>query len=174
MLALQAALAAASGAWTPFVAALWLHLFAFDPAWVKPAPPSARERLFYDGTCGLCHRTVRFLLAEDPTGSAFRFAPLDSEAFRKATRALAPGLLPDSLVLEAVDGALLVRSAGAVRALARLGGFWRPLAAALRLVPAPLRDAAYDGVARVRYRLFARPEEACPVVPPHLRARFDL
>ena len=32
--------------------------------------------------------------------------------------------------------------------------------------------AAYDGVARVRLRLFARPTTACPMVPPHLRDRF--
>jgi predicted DCC family thiol-disulfide oxidoreductase YuxK len=173
MLALEVALLAVSGAWSPLPAVVLVSLFAFDPAWVKPAPPAARERLYYDGTCGLCHRAVRFLLAEDPSGAAFRFAPLDSEAFRGVSGHL-PRPLPDSLILETADGAFLMRSAAVLRALARLGGLWRLLAAAGALIPTPLRDAAYDAVARVRYRLFARPAEACPVTPPHLRGRFDL
>jgi hypothetical protein len=37
-----------------------------------------------------------------------------------------------------------------------------------------LGDAAYDLVARLRHRLFALPPDACPVTPPHLRARFIL
>jgi predicted DCC family thiol-disulfide oxidoreductase YuxK len=32
----------------------------------------------------------------------------------------------------------------------------------------------YDWVARIRYRLFARPADVCPVMPPELRRRFDL
>ena len=34
------------------------------------------DLLFYDGTCGLCHRAVTFALARDPDGSRFRFAAL--------------------------------------------------------------------------------------------------
>ena len=41
----------------------------------------APERLFYDGTCALCHGAVRFVLARDRDGSAFRFAPLDFHDF---------------------------------------------------------------------------------------------
>jgi len=173
MLALEVGFAAASGTWAGLPAVVWVSLFAFDPAWVKPAPPAARERLYYDGTCGLCHRAVRFLLAEDPTGRAFRFAPLDGGAFRAVSGQL-PRPLPDSLILETADGAFLMRSAAVLRALARLGGLWRLIAAGGALIPAALRDTAYDAVARVRYRLFARPVEACPVTPPHLRDRFDL
>ena len=57
--------------------------------------------------------------------------------------------------------------------LRRLGGVWRLLAGLLALVPVRLRDRLYDGVAAVRHRLFARPESACPLLPPRLRARFD-
>ena len=28
--------------------------------------PPAPERIFYDGSCGLCHRGVRFVVARDP------------------------------------------------------------------------------------------------------------
>src|SRR2546422_4747254 len=49
-----------------------LHLLTLDPGWIRPRGAPAPERLFYDGSCGLCHRAVRFVLAEDRTGNAFR------------------------------------------------------------------------------------------------------
>jgi predicted DCC family thiol-disulfide oxidoreductase YuxK len=44
----------------------------------------------------------------------------------------------------------------------------------LALVPAGIRDALYDAIARSRYRVFGRVVETCPVIEPELRARFDL
>src|SRR5262249_20173935 len=55
-----------------------LHLFTFNPAWIAPLRSAATETIFYDGGCGLCHRTVRFVLSEDASGCTFNFAPLDS------------------------------------------------------------------------------------------------
>jgi len=43
----------------------------------------------------------------------------------------------------------------------------------LAIIPQPLRDLAYDFVARSRHSLFGRPDELCPMVPAALRARFD-
>ncbi|HET9314374.1 MAG TPA: DCC1-like thiol-disulfide oxidoreductase family protein [Vicinamibacteria bacterium] len=149
-----------------------LHLFTFDPAWVPRRSPGVVETLFYDGTCGLCHRAVRFLIAEDPDGAAFRFAPLRSDAFLAQVPEAERARLPDSLVLLTMDGRVLTRSAAARHLMERLGGIWRALAAVLRVVPAGLQDATYDTIARIRHRLFDRPQEACPLLPPHLRARF--
>lgn len=132
------------------------------------------ERLFYDGSCALCHGAVRFVLARDEEGRAFRFAPLDSPAFRRLT-ANEPGReLPDSIVVETEDGRLLTRSQAVWHVLDRLGGPWRVLGRLGRLVPRSLGDLAYDLVARVRYRVFGRKDEACPVIPAALRSRFDL
>ena len=132
------------------------------------------ERLFYDGSCALCHWAVRFVLARDPAGCAFRFAPLDSEAFRKAAPAEVRASLPDSLVVETSDGRLLTRSAGVIHVLGRLGAPWRLVAGISRVFPRALLDALYDLVARVRYRVFGREPEACPVIPKEQRSRFDL
>lgn len=132
-------------------------------------PPA--ELLFYDGGCGLCHRSVRFVAAADRAGY-FRFAPLGGETFRALVPADARTSLPDSIVVRRADGALLARSDAALHVLRRLGGAWTAVAAALALVPRGLRDAAYDFVARRRLRWFARPADACPLVPRHLRARF--
>ena len=133
----------------------------------------AVETLFYDGGCGLCHRAVRFLLWADADGRHFRFAPLGGRTFQSLVPPDEQARLPDSLVLRTESGELLTRSAGVLHMLSRLGGFWKVLAVVGRLVPRPLADAAYDFIARVRYRLFDRPAEACPLVPAPLRARFD-
>jgi len=131
------------------------------------------ERLFYDGSCSLCHWAVRFVVSRDARGDAFRFAPLASEAFRKAAAA-AGRAFPDSLVVETGDGHFLTKSAAVIHVMRRLPPPWPALAALARVVPPFLLDAIYDLVARTRYRLFGRKDTACPVIPAHLRSRFDL
>lgn len=133
---------------------------------------ATRATLFYDGGCGLCHRAVLFLLARDHDGSRFLFAPLGGETFRTAVPPGERATLPDTLVLLADDGRLLVRSDAVAESLRSLGGGWRAAAGLARLAPRRLRDAAYDTVARSRRRLFAAPRAACPVVPARLRSRF--
>jgi predicted DCC family thiol-disulfide oxidoreductase YuxK len=130
------------------------------------------DHVFYDGDCGFCHHSVRFLAARDREG-AFRFAPLGGPTFLRLVPEAARQNLPDTLVLHSADGRLLVQSEAALHCLRRLGGGLRWLAALGALVPRPLRDAAYVAFARVRHRLFARPAEACPVPPGALRARMD-
>jgi predicted DCC family thiol-disulfide oxidoreductase YuxK len=148
-----------------------LHLFTFDPAWI-PSSQGDTELLGYDGRCGLCHAAVRFVLAEDRTGTEFRFAPLDSAAIHAAVPDATRSGLPDSFVVVTTGGKVLTRGAAVRHVLRRLGGLWRVIGIAAGLVPTRLLDLAYDAVARVRGHLFARPADACPLVPPRLRERF--
>ena len=67
---------------------------------------------------------------------------------------------------------LLTKSSAVIHILHRLGGYWRVIGVVFSLVPRVLRDAGYDFVARVRYRIFGRTKEACPLLPPDLRSRF--
>jgi predicted DCC family thiol-disulfide oxidoreductase YuxK len=128
--------------------------------------------LFYDGHCGLCHGTVRFLARRDPDGSRFRFAPLQGEEIRRRIPENERGSLPDSIVLLDTAGRLLLRSDAVLHALTRVGGGWAVLAGVLRIVPRGLRDPIYDLVAKVRKRLFRRPDDVCPTLPAELRGRF--
>jgi predicted DCC family thiol-disulfide oxidoreductase YuxK len=80
--------------------------------------------------------------------------------------------LPDSVVVLTDEGDLLTRSAAAIYVLERLGGLWRVLGTVMRVVPRAVRDAAYDVVARTRYRAFGRRDTLCPILPPDLRSRF--
>ena len=139
----------------------------------RPAPDTAGapDLMFYDGACGLCHRLVRFVLNRDPTGR-FRYAPLGGATFDRLMPSGARDALPDSVVVRTADGRILVRSAAIIQIGKRLGGPWRTLVEAVGLLPHWLLDAGYDAIARIRSRLFARPEGACPLVPPELRGRF--
>lgn len=131
------------------------------------------ETLFYDGNCALCHSTVKFVMKRDRTGEAFRFAPLQGETFQALVPPQQRAGLPDSIVIRTSDGLLLARSDAVIHILERLGGIWKIVAAILAVIPRGLRDAAYDFIARVRYRIFGKRDDLCPIVPRNLRARFD-
>ncbi len=149
-----------------------LHLLSFDPIWIRPRKAERPEVVFYDGHCGLCHWAVRFILTEDRTGKAFRFAALESDTFHAALSEPERASLPDSLVVQTDDGTILTRSGAVLHILRRLGGMWGICGIVLRLMPRTLRDGMYDGIARIRHRLFQAPTASCPIIPADLRARF--
>jgi predicted DCC family thiol-disulfide oxidoreductase YuxK len=66
-----------------------------------------------------------------------------------------------------------MRSNASLYILQTLGGGWKILANILGIIPRGFRDLVYDFVARIRYRVFGRRDDLCPIVPPDLRARFD-
>lgn len=136
----------------------------------------AQPVLLFDGECGLCNAVVRFMLRRDRRG-VLLFAPLQGatgQAFLKARGMNTEDF--DSIVFvedlsRPEDTAFFLRTAGAWRALAELGGGWRRLARALMIVPPSWGDVFYKGVARTRYRLFGeyRPR---PLPDPDWARRF--
>jgi len=130
--------------------------------------------LLYDGVCGLCHRSVQFVLRHDAAGR-FRFAALQS--------AFAAGILSrygrdprdlDTVYLLLDEGGanerLLCRSDAILAVLRELGGPWALLATA-RVLPRTLRDRAYAFLARRRYRWFGRSDQ-CLLPRAEVRSRF--
>ncbi len=136
-----------------------------------PAP--ALPIVFYDGECGMCHRTVKFLLARDPQGERFRFAPLGGETFLARVPEALRAELPDSVVVALPDGSLLVRSDATAFLFREAGGLLGLWGRLLPWFPRWLRDPAYDLIAASRHRFWEKPVDACPVGSPELRARFD-
>ena len=131
--------------------------------------------LLYDGVCGLCNRFVQFILRRD-RDAIFRFASLQSPL---AARILARhGVNPSELdtvyvVLnhELPSEHLLSRSAAVIFVLNQLPGLWRPAASLLGLMPEFLRNAAYNAIARNRYRIFGR-SEVCTLPRDQDHSRF--
>jgi len=138
----------------------------------SPPPPAV---LLYDGACGLCQRSVQFVLRHEPPArrAALRFAPLDSP-FGVALRARHPALAGvDSVVWHTPaaggPGAVATHTDAVCAVLRHVGGVWGGVGALLRLVPRPLRDAGYRLVARHRRRFFP---PACALPAASDRARF--
>lgn len=157
---------------------IMLHLFTFDPAWIKDRWPSgtgAVDTVFYDGGCGLCHGVIRFLLSEDQDGTRFRYAPLNGETHHRdftMMTSYAPHRAPDSIAVVSSEGCIFTRWNAVRYLLNRLGGIWRILATVVDVLPHAMLDRAYDLVARIRHRLFPKPSDVCPIVPVELRQRF--
>jgi predicted DCC family thiol-disulfide oxidoreductase YuxK len=134
------------------------------------APPN---HLFYDGTCALCHRSVKFALRHPGIAGAFRFAPLQGPTFERLIEPSMRASLPDSMVILTSSGQVLTRSDAALELLRHAGGAYSALSRALAIVPRPVRDAAYNAIAAVRYKIFGRTTDLCPVMTPQQRERFD-
>lgn len=129
--------------------------------------------LLYDGACGFCAESVQLVLRHDPGGAA-RFAPLEG-GYGTALRARHPELnTVDSMVWvePAGDGSehVFTRSTAALKVARYLGGVWRVLLLGY-LVPAVVRDALYNFIARHRHQILGR-QDSCLVVAPELRSRF--
>jgi predicted DCC family thiol-disulfide oxidoreductase YuxK len=124
------------------------------------------DLVFYDGSCGLCQRGIRFILARDP-GARFRFAPLGGATF--ARRAAAA---PAETMLVLAGDRLLARSEAVLHILRRLGGGWALLANLAAPVPRPWRDACYDLVARTRHHWFSQTKNECYIFTQAWRDRF--
>ena len=124
--------------------------------------------VLFDGVCNLCAWSVRFIVGRDD--GTLRFAPLQSEeaAALLAEHGLATDYF-DSLVYIDESGAY-TKSDGAVRIARHLDAPYR-WAWHARYVPRLLRDAAYELLGSVRYRLFGQ-KETCLVPDEELRDRF--
>ena len=137
-------------------------------------PIAGHPVLLYDGTCGFCAESVQLVLRHDRRRT-LRFAALQGQ-FGEAVRARHPELRRiDSVVwvdpaASGKPGRVLVRSDAALQVARYLGGWWRLLEVG-RLVPRPVRDAAYDLIARHRHTLSGG-GPACLVPAPEERERF--
>ena len=134
----------------------------------------AEPLVLYDGVCGLCNRTVRFVLRRDKRG-VFRFAALQSELGQELLRRHGRDpreLQTVYLVLDRGEPTerLLSRSAAAQEICRRLGGIWR-VCAVFNILPRSWRDALYDFVARRRYQWFGK-YEPCPLPTAEEKGRF--
>jgi predicted DCC family thiol-disulfide oxidoreductase YuxK len=131
--------------------------------------------LLYDGVCGLCNRFVQFILRRD-RNAIFHFASLQSAlAARILTRHNANPTDMDTVYVvlnhELPDESLLSRSEAVLFVLKQLEGIYRPTASLLQLLPKFFRDAAYNAIARRRYRIFGR-SETCVLPSDQDRPRF--
>lgn len=115
--------------------------------------------LLFDGECGLCQASARFVLHHDPQ-KTIGVATLQGETGQQLLRRLG---LPtddfDSLVYLPDGGgsAFRLRTDGVIAVLERLTGWRRFAGKMLAGVPRAWRDGGYRLVARMRHRVFGDP-----------------
>ncbi len=154
------------------------------------AGPRGGPILLYDGACGLCARSVQWILEHEapparrstPGGrrppGPIRFATIQGQVaapyLRRHGLASPTGEYDTMVLIVDPDGPrerALVRSQAALAIGTAVGGPYRWAALVGRLVPRPLLDAAYGLVARNRLRFFGG-ADACRVPRAAERARF--
>ena len=123
----------------------------------------------FDALCVLCSANAQFVLKHDRRGH-FRLAsmqsPVGAALYRRCGIDPAD---PDTLIV--VDGATVRRNSDAVLTIYEaLGWPWRAARIA-RIIPRPLRNAAYGLIARNRYRWFGR-RDSCWLPSPDQARRI--
>lgn len=135
------------------------------------ATPRAAPILFFDGSCIMCNHFARIILSIDKR-DIFKFAPLHGETFLEIVPAHIRLKLPDSLVVLAENGDILVRSDAVIFIGKNLGGLPRICSVALSLIPRFLRDGVYRAIAATRHKLFGKTPEQCSMIPVSYRRRI--
>lgn len=133
------------------------------------APIPVGPLLLYDGECGLCDKTVRFIIRHDSKATV-KFAALQSDLAKQLLTD--SGLDPDYLksVVLFDKGRLFTGSDAALQTARYLDRPWRWSAAA-RIVPRFIRNPVYKLIAKYRYKMFGK-VDACQLPAPGERERF--
>jgi predicted DCC family thiol-disulfide oxidoreductase YuxK len=136
---------------------------------VQPEPATTSPIVLYDGVCGLCARSVRWILRHE-RDHAIRFAPLQGELAAELRKKFPA--IPETLeTVVYIDGDRAhLRSKAFLHLAKHLKAPWRWIHA-FRWWPAVLGDLGYRLVAATRYRLFGK-VDACDLPAPEHRPRF--
>ena len=109
--------------------------------------------IFFDGKCGLCSRTVIFLL-DRTSGSPFKFASLQSQAATSLVPEHAissnSNLAPKTIVFYSHESTLS-RFEAIEAIMIDLGGFYKIVAGLGKIIPLILKNSIYDFIAKNRY-----------------------
>ncbi|WP_428028163.1 thiol-disulfide oxidoreductase DCC family protein [Altererythrobacter sp.] len=121
----------------------------------------------FDNICALCSGGSAFLMRR-ASASHIRFTSAQGTLGQALYGHY--GIELDESYLFLRDGRAFIKDEGYFQLAQELGGLWR-LVAIFRLVPAPLRRAAYNMIARNRYRWFGK-VPACSLLTEEQKSRL--
>ncbi len=124
--------------------------------------------VFFDGTCGMCSWSVRWMLKHDRK-AVLRFAPIQGETYANLDHAGKPVDMSSMVFVR--QGKLYTRSEAVAQMLMAMGGWPAIFGIKLWAVPRPIRDWGYRMVAANRYKIAGRVER-CEVPNEADRARM--
>lgn len=139
--------------------------------WFKTSQPQTKAILFYDGTCAFCNAIVRFVIVRD-RNDLLTFSPLQGETIKEKNIDIVD---LDSIILYTQNGETLYKSDASIALFQRLGGLWFIMAKISKFIPKVLRDAVYDLIAKIRYKLAGKIEDkTCPLLPKNYQSKILL
>lgn len=111
---------------------------------------SEKILVIYDGTCGFCNNSVRFILDQEPNDD-IRFIAQDSDLAVSLRKQLHIADHIDSIIV-ITDGKYFIKTEAIFNVLTNVKSQWRHLNK-LRIFPTVIADLFYDAIASNRYRL---------------------
>ena len=109
--------------------------------------------LFFDGECGFCKRSVRFVYEFDERGM-IQFAPLQGDLAGKfGLKGYAEKGGGSMVILREEDGEVFKKGDALIELGKALGGVFCVLAFGFSFFPERFRNGLYDLVAKNRYKL---------------------
>jgi predicted DCC family thiol-disulfide oxidoreductase YuxK len=124
--------------------------------------------VFFDGSCGLCNRSVKFVLRKEKKQDLI-FSPLQSEFAKNFMKGKMTMEGLDSMVLFE-NGKIYTQSSAALRITKYLKGLW-PIMTIFLIVPPFIRNAIYSYIAKNRITWFGS-ADYCEMMTPELKNRF--
>lgn len=132
--------------------------------------PSSKQLILFDGVCNLCNDSVQYVIQRDRKNS-FMFAPLQGETGQALMKAYAiDPAQTDSVLLYTPGEGIKYKSSAAIKIASKLG-FPTNFLRLFWIVPAFIRNAVYDYIAKNRYKWYGQKSE-CMIPTPDLKAKF--
>lgn len=125
--------------------------------------------ILFDDICNLCNSAIQFVIKHDAE-KKFSFTSLQSETGQKLLKQYGLALENFTSFTLIQDGKVYIKSTGALKVAKQLKGGIKLLYFFI-IVPAFIRDAIYNLIAKNRYKWFGK-KEICILPTPELKARF--
>ena len=125
--------------------------------------------ILFDGVCNFCNRSINIILDHDQDAH-FQFAPSQSTAGKDILQQFGLEQNGKSSVI-LIDNEKVYTKTDAVILIATHLKGWPKLFRLIKFIPKPIRDFAYDLVAKNRYLLFGK-RETCRIPDESIRHRF--
>ena len=125
--------------------------------------------ILFDGVCNFCNRTINIILKYDDQ-AYFQFAASQSSAAMGIMQAFNLDEKAISSVILIEQEKVFTKTDAVIQIANRLSG-WPSLFRLLKFIPKPMRDFAYDLIAKNRYALFGK-KDNCMIPDASMRHRF--
>ncbi|HEX5152014.1 MAG TPA: thiol-disulfide oxidoreductase DCC family protein [Parafilimonas sp.] len=131
--------------------------------------PEKHPVILFDGVCNLCYTSVQYVIKHDPQ-KVFRFASLQSPFAQKILTGQNLSSNDYRSFILFAGNKIYTRSTAALLVARRLSGFAKFLYVFM-ILPKFMRDAAYNIIAKNRYKWFGKKQD-CRLPAPELKNLF--